>query len=71
MRDPRIDPKPGDVFIKGKRKRLVCKVYPLGPVAREMEWVCFTTPSSNKGVIIAERPDIFIKWARTAEVLYA
>lgn len=64
-RDPRTDPRRGDVLRKGKRQRKV-----LGRSEFRGPWVCCQTPSDEKNEIVqALRLEYWQKWAASAEAI--
>jgi hypothetical protein len=68
-RDPRVDPKPGDVFRKGNRERHIIKSIMAGN-----GWTAYQTGSDIKrkrGGITVEALDYWHQWAKNAEVIHA
>jgi hypothetical protein len=66
-RDPRTDPKQGDVLGKGKRQRTV-----LGTGDWRGPWVIFQTRTcKRKGLIQQVRKEWWDKWVVGAEVIHA
>ncbi len=66
-RDPRTNPKRGDVFLKGKRKRTVTD---RGSFYRpDVDGVHFIIPSHRDQQFAWERLDCFQRWAKNAEVI--
>lgn len=57
MRDPRVDPQPGDVLRVGNEERTIEELYPNG-----LAWFSAT----HHGVCMLRT---FRKWAKTAEVV--
>ena len=69
-RDPRTDPRPGDVLRKGRYLRTICQVMPLGPNKTEMDWIAFQSPTDIRRCHVQQyRPGLFAEWAKDAEVL--
>jgi hypothetical protein len=66
-RDPKLDPRAGDVLRKGKRTKAV-----IGRDEWRGPWVNYQTPTGERnGLMTAERLEWWHKWARTAEVVRA
>lgn len=68
-RDPRVDPKPGDILRKGNRQRHVIKSAISGP-----GWMAYQTPTDMRrenGGMTLEVREYWSKWAKNAEVIHA
>jgi len=68
-RDPRIEPKPGDVLCRGKQQRRVCVI---GPFFKpNVIGVHYINKTSKKGVMSWVQMMLWRTWAKKAEVLHA
>jgi hypothetical protein len=66
-RDPRVDPKPGDILRRGRQQRRVCIVGPF--IKASVHGIHYV--GSDKRVMHWIIPEGWKRWAATAEVIHA